>query len=233
MANVAAALSALNALNSDLTALNNIASDLTALNAVAASLTALNALNTNLTALLADNTNITALLAINTNMTALLAINSNLTTITNAANNIPKANLVGTVAPVVGNDNTQGYAAGSMWVDTVGGKVYFAQSVATGAASWVQAIASTGSVNYVAKTSTYAILTTDVIVEATSGTFTATLPTAVGCAGKPYILKNSGVGVLTIATTSAQTIDGAAPGTLAQYQALSISSNGANWITTA
>ena len=47
--------------------------------------------------------------------------------------------------------------------------------------------------------STYAILATDKTILATSGTFTATLPTAVGVAGRIYVIKNAGTGTVTIA----------------------------------
>ena len=92
-----------------------------------------------------------------------------------------------------------------------------------------------------AKSSNYTIGTDaggDCIINCT-GTFTVTLPTAVGnpgsggllSAGKLYIVKNSGVGVITLATTSAQTIDGLAPGTVAAGVAVRLVSDGANWIT--
>ncbi len=83
---------------------------------------------------------------------------------------------------------------------------------------------------YVAKSGTYAILTTDYTVECTSGTFTVTLPTAVGVSGKVYNIKNSGTGAITVATTSAQTIDGNATESLIQYNCMTVQSNGSNWI---
>lgn len=87
------------------------------------------------------------------------------------------------------------------------------------------------SSNYVAKTGTYAIAAGDFVINCTANTFTVTLPTAVGIAGKQYCVKNSGTGVITIATTSAQTIDGTASKVLSvQYESLWFMSNGANWI---
>ena len=59
---------------------------------------------------------------------------------------------------------------------------------------------------YVAKTATYTIAQKDYFIDC-SGTFTVTLPTAVGFKGKIYIVKNSGDGSITLATTSSQTID--------------------------
>ena len=41
-------------------------------------------------------------------------------------------------APTVNNDSSEGYAVGSRWTDSVGGVTYFAQSVAVGAAVWVE-----------------------------------------------------------------------------------------------
>lgn len=83
---------------------------------------------------------------------------------------------------------------------------------------------------YQAAITTYPIKTSDYLVDFTTGTFTATLPTAVGCVGKTYVLKNSGTGVITIATTSSQTIDGMTTNSLIQYATITVVSNGANWI---
>jgi len=81
---------------------------------------------------------------------------------------------------------------------------------------------------------TYSALDTDYVIDATSGTFTVTLPTSVGITNKLYIIKNSGAGVVSVATTSSQTIDGSAtPRNLPQYGSLSIQSDGSNWIITA
>lgn len=90
---------------------------------------------------------------------------------------------------------------------------------------------SAASTPYTAKSGTYAIATTDYTIDCTSGTFTATLPTAVGVAGKVYHIKNSGTGTITVATTSSQTIDGATTQVLSdQYTTLTVQSTGANWI---
>jgi len=85
------------------------------------------------------------------------------------------------------------------------------------------------------KTTTYAILTTDsaVLTDATSGSFTVTLPTAVGVAGKTYTIKRTDqtlANAVTIATTSSQTIDGATTRKLCtQYEQFTIVSDGSNW----
>lgn len=62
---------------------------------------------------------------------------------------------------------------------------------------------------------------------------TLTLPTATTCAGRMYWVKNasSNASVLTIATTSSQTIDGLGSWSLTQTnKALEIISNGTNWM---
>lgn len=73
---------------------------------------------------------------------------------------------------------------------------------------------------------------TDYTVDCTANTFTVTLPTAVGITGCIYNIKNTGIGVITIATTSSQTIDGNASGalTLVQWDNLTVQSTGSNWI---
>ena len=72
----------------------------------------------------------------------------------------------------------------------------------------------------------------DYILNTTGGAnFTVTLPTAVGATGRAYILKHSGTGTVTVATTSSQTIDGVTSLTVAtQYTAYTFVSNGSNWI---
>lgn len=55
--------------------------------------------------------------------------------------------------------------------------------------------------------------------------------TAAATIGRVYNIKNSGTGAITIATTSSQTIDGATSyKLLAQYQSVTVQSNGSNWI---
>lgn len=73
----------------------------------------------------------------------------------------------------------------------------------------------------------------DELVDCTANTFTVTLPTAVGFT-RQYTVKNSGTGVITLATTSSQTIDTAASGTLTlnQFDSIQLRSNGSNWIIT-
>ncbi len=83
---------------------------------------------------------------------------------------------------------------------------------------------------YVAKTADYTANELDYTIHFTANTSTFTLPTAVGCTGRIYVVKNTSGNNLTLATTSAQTIDGSAPGTLATGSAAQFQSTGANWI---
>jgi uncharacterized protein YbaP (TraB family) len=83
---------------------------------------------------------------------------------------------------------------------------------------------------YVAKTAAYTGTTSDYVIDCTTGTFTITLPTAVGITGRVYIVKNTGTGTITLGTTSSQTIDGSTTKSLTQYVVYTVMSNGANWI---
>jgi hypothetical protein len=92
--------------------------------------------------------------------------------------------------------------------------------------------AAGGNLTYSAKTANYTLTGSDRLINCTSGTFTLTLPTAVGSTGRVYDLKNTGSGVITLNTTSSQTIDANASGalTLNQWDNLTVVSDGANWI---
>jgi hypothetical protein len=106
--------------------------------------------------------------------------------------------------------------------------------MALGGGTMVGKLVATAGIqkSYVAKTATYAISSaTDYCINCTANAFTVTLPTAVSIAGQEFVIKNSGAGVITIATTSSQTIDGATTATLTtQYESITLLSNGANWI---
>lgn len=86
------------------------------------------------------------------------------------------------------------------------------------------------SVPYRGVSGTYSVQMSDGVVNCTSGTFTVTLPTAVGCAGQWFAVKNSGAGVITVAGSGGQTIDGAASVALAATNVARVVSDGANWI---
>lgn len=91
-------------------------------------------------------------------------------------------------------------------------------------------VAGSFAAKYVAKTADYTATELDYTIHFTANTNTFTLPTAVGCTGRIYIAKNTSGNVLTLGTTSSQTIDGAAPTTVANGAAAQFQSTGANWI---
>ena len=101
----------------------------------------------------------------------------------------------------------------------------------TGPAYVPASLSGTTTLPFTNQTSTYTVDNEDCVVNCTSGTFTVTLPTAVGIEGQYFVIKNSGAGVITIEGDGAETIDGATNKTLSvQYESMTVVSNGANWI---
>lgn len=68
------------------------------------------------------------------------------------------------------------------------------------------------------------------LVEVTANSPTLTLPTAAGAYGMFFVIKNTGSGTVTLATTSNQTIDGSSTKSITQNIALNVVSNGTNWL---
>jgi len=79
----------------------------------------------------------------------------------------------------------------------------------------------------------YSVGENDYLIDVTGNTITVTLPTAVGVNGKNYVIKNRGTGVVTVATTSSQTIDGVNTKTLNNNDSIEVISDGSNWIIAA
>ena len=115
------------------------------------------------------------------------------------------------------------YGAGSLYVDTTNYNLYLYKGSA-----WILV----GYENITLSISTNTTAANVVNINYTylaSGTTTLTLPTAVGNLNQ-YTVKNIGTGIVTIATTSSQTIDGSTTAVMpVKYTALSIISDGANW----
>lgn len=83
-------------------------------------------------------------------------------------------------------------------------------------------------------TTTYSILTSDglIICNTAGGAFTVTLPNAVGILGKRYVITkgDASTNILTVATTSSQTMDGVTTIRMAtQGDDLVVISDGSNW----
>jgi hypothetical protein len=106
--------------------------------------------------------------------------------------------------------------------------------------TWTVIASDDRGFTYQSKSAGYTGVINDYI-NCTANSFTVTLPTAVGNAGRTIIVKNSGTGTITINTTSAQTMDGVASGSVklsptvsggvtgANYEAITFVSDGANW----
>ncbi|MDQ2718251.1 MAG: hypothetical protein M3Z26_00615 [Bacteroidota bacterium] len=88
--------------------------------------------------------------------------------------------------------------------------------------------------NYISKTANYTATINDYTIDCTTGTFTITLPTAIGNTGRIYVITNSGSGTITLATTSSQTFTNvsATPTTLSMSTvgSITVQSNGASWL---
>lgn len=70
-----------------------------------------------------------------------------------------------------------------------------------------------------------------ILMDTTSSAITLTLPSAVGLKGKQYIVMNVGTKNLTIATTSAQTINGGSSYLIPnKYFSVELYSDGSNWV---
>jgi hypothetical protein len=84
------------------------------------------------------------------------------------------------------------------------------------------------------RTAAYTALPTDytILANATSAAFTITLPTSVGKLGRVFVIKktDASANAVTVATTASQTIDGVTTRVLAaQYERITVQSDGANW----
>jgi hypothetical protein len=85
------------------------------------------------------------------------------------------------------------------------------------------------------RTTAYSATATDHIIigNAATGAFNVTLPTAVGIAGRQYIIKKTDAtaNAVTVTTTGGQTIDGATTVTISiQWQSKTVVSDGTNWL---
>jgi len=114
---------------------------------------------------------------------------------------------------------------------------YFAQ-VQTGAPTpqtgmfWYDTDATGSSVsstvNLITITSGYTVVAADVAILC-SGTFTVTLPTAVGITGKNYYIKNIGSGTITVEGDGIETIDEALTVSLIQHETINVVSDNSEW----
>jgi len=99
----------------------------------------------------------------------------------------------------------------------------------------IQAAGQVADLTINAKAGAYTLILTDDVVtgDSSGGTFTLTLPTAVGNDGKLFHIKkiDSSANAVTIDGATTETIDGAETITLdVQWHSLTIVSDGANWL---
>lgn len=101
--------------------------------------------------------------------------------------------------------------------------------VASGLPSYGSGVSNLG---YISKTASYVLTTNDDFVAFPTAGVTATLPTAVGNDGKRFWIKKTAndFNLVTLATTSSQSIDGVVGSNLATYnEVLEVVSDGANY----
>ncbi len=117
--------------------------------------------------------------------------------------------------------------AGKLWI----APTISSNTVSSGTASIDQTgnafFAGSMTVNRVTKTTTYTTLTTDYVVECTSGSFTVTL-SSTNNSGQIQVISNSGAGTITVAAGGGKTLNG--PTSVATHTAQQYVGDGAgNW----
>lgn len=86
--------------------------------------------------------------------------------------------------------------------------------------------------NVKAKTANYTATSSDHVILCT-GTFTVTLPTAIGITGKTYLVKNVSTGVITVDGNGGQTLDGETTRELLNQNSwVEVMSDNTNWVIT-
>lgn len=85
---------------------------------------------------------------------------------------------------------------------------------------------------YIAITGAYLVTSTDYTIDCTSNSFTVTLPSAVGLKGKPYEIKNTGNGIITVTANGIETIDDINSQIIPPKSCMTIKSTGTSWIIT-
>lgn len=153
------------------------------------------------------------------------------------------ANVTGTVAVANGGTGQTSYTDGQLLIGNSSGNTLTKSTLTAG--SNVTVTNGNGSItvavpslvtafNYTAQTTTYSASVSDYVL-ASGASFTITLPTAVGQAGKGICIQHNGTSLTqlyTLNTTSSQTIGGVASGSYALYtngEFLQLISDGSNW----
>jgi hypothetical protein len=186
--------------------------------------------NTSGTSGIASGANVRFLLAGGNNVTLSQSINGASGTITiSAFDQTTGAQSIGMLSD--GNTaGTSGYASGHLldYVFVGTDNITLSQSV-DGVSGTLSFFGQTVEA-YASKSASYTLTPTDYLINGTTGSFTVTLPTAVGITGKIFVVKNSGAGTMTVQGTGGETIDGIASQLVGAGSALTVMSDGANWI---
>lgn len=137
------------------------------------------------------------------------------------------------------NFNTYDGAAvqSRLFIKASNGNIGIGSASMTGTSNSTLQVGGSFATSYISKTTTYTATISDHTIDCTGGgTFTVTLPTAVGITGREYVITNSGTGTITIATTSSQTFTNvtATPTslTITSYGTYKVQSTGAAWVVT-
>ena len=96
--------------------------------------------------------------------------------------------------------------------------------------AFINSGSSSGLGGYVEKTANYTLTSSDFTVNCISGTFTISLPSAIGITARAYEITNTGSGVITLDAFGGQTIQGDLNQTIYQDETFIVRSTGANWI---
>ena len=117
------------------------------------------------------------------------------------------------------------YAAGNQ-VDVYGDLIVTGLTQTNG-------ITSTSRITFPQRTigSAYTATTDDFMIDVSGGTFSVTLPSAIGIKGRILAISNNGTGLVTVQPILGQTIDGKSYISLGLTNALQLSSDGVNWTT--
>ncbi len=121
---------------------------------------------------------------------------------------------------------------GTLQIPTGAANGYYLKSDAAGNASWAAVTGGSGisrSVNNISTATTAGATAAADYVYFVTGTTTLTLPTAIGNTNRYSVVNNDASLTTTVATTSAQTINGSTTITLIPGQSVDLISNNANW----
>jgi hypothetical protein len=137
--------------------------------------------------------------------------------------NLPTSNVTGDYLPLSGGTVTGG---------TIFNSGVTANTLNVTGLTQTKGITSTGGITFkqVTINSSYTATTDDYMIDVTGGTFTVSLPTAVGVQGRLIVVKNNGGGAVTVDPFGSETIDGKSFIILGETNSIQLASNGSEWV---